>query len=711
MYGRQHAAGFLAFTSAAFFALVVSAAENDWPNSASWPAWADVSDGESQVEPVDDREARRWERWLVPLPKRTRWAGKVVLPASAVAVRLRAAATGVEQTARDELVALIGEKAGGQQPSDPFTILIGVFDAQGTIDGVAMPGAESLRGLKNDDQAYLITPLGTRGLAVAGLTERGVYYGVKTLQQLIEPGVVHGNVTLPVVAVLDWPDLAERGFWEFQDLEAPATIQYMADRKLNLIEVRTVREFDEAGKATLAVDVKNLQEARLRAVNWIPFISHLNNLGDRTDIYKHYPHLEGQGSRARNPRHPHLVVPCASHPQFAHVLAEMLMSADAQGAADVNIFLSELEGQQCECDKCKGTSQFVWEAKASVRAWQIARKTCPQLRLRILLSQGSYDVNDQVLAAVPEPEIGITYYSGSTTYTAAREPMIYPLMEAFLKQGRWLGVYPTLTASYRLACPWSGPQFMKYRMTEYVDKGLACMCGFAPPDYRFCDFNLTAAAEWSWNSHGRSEHEFAAAWATRRGLTDPEKAADWAVMLGPVGWDVYGSGVPHPYFFSRAAAIVKGRHTPVLGESMFRYFPTIEHMDDNLAVCAKALKLAEQLNDPTLIAETRVIEGYVRMIKSIYLIANTVAGKKELDNAETASVQATFDELCSAMQQTTEAIDAWNGVVAANCDIEKANKAKIGPVAVTRQTVADIAEALAPFGIEATQGGRAASQM
>ena len=31
---------------------------------------------------------------------------------------------------------------------------------------------------------------------------------MKSLQQLIEPGVVQGKVTLPIVAVLDWPDLA-----------------------------------------------------------------------------------------------------------------------------------------------------------------------------------------------------------------------------------------------------------------------------------------------------------------------------------------------------------------------------------------------------------------------------------------------------------------------------------------------------------------------
>ncbi len=706
---RRHVSIFFVITSAAFFALVARAAEPDWPNNVSWPAWATAGNTASQVQAVSDREAQEWLRWVIPLPKQVRLTGKLALPAADVAVRLRTDATDVERTARDELVGLITKKTGTKKTgtknmdtkklAGSFPILIGVCDAQGMIDGTAVPGAAKLRGLKNDDQAYVIAPLATRGLAVAGLTEQGVYHGVKTLQQLLELGLSRAEVTLPIVAVLDWPDLAERGQWEFQSAEA-RNVQYLADRKMNLLEVRTVRAFDENGRGLLEVDRKSQRTARLHAVKWIPFISHLNNLGARTDIYKLYPQLEGKGPHAHHPQHPHLVVPCASHPQFAQVLAEMLVSAADQGATDVSIFLSELGKQRCECDKCKGTSQYVLEAKACVKAWQIARKTRPQLRLRILLSQGSYDVNDQVMAAVPQPEVGITYYSGSTTYTASRDPMIYPLMTDFAKQGRWLGVYPQLTASWRLACPWSGPQFIKFRMTEYVDKGLVCMCGFAPPDNRFFDFNLTAAAEWSWNAHGRSEREFAAAWATRRGLADPDKAADWAIMLGAVGWDVYGSNVPGSRFLGSTAAMVRKRRQPQLGKGMFRYFPTVKHMDDDLAVCKKALELAEQLNDPALIAETRTIQGYVRMIKSIYLIANTVAGKKQLDDAQTKSLQVAFDELQSAMQQTVGSLRAWNKTVAPDCDIEKANR---GPASVTEQTVADIGKALAPLGIKETR--------
>jgi hypothetical protein len=45
-----------------------------------------------------------------------------------------------------------------------------------------------------------------------------------------------------------------------------------------------------------------------------------------------------------------------------------------------------------------------------------------------------------------------------------------------------------------------------------------------------------------WNAKGRSEREFALAWATRKGLENPEEIACWMEMMGPVSWNVYGSG-------------------------------------------------------------------------------------------------------------------------------------------------------------------------
>jgi hypothetical protein len=108
-------------------------------------------------------------------------------------------------------------------------------------------------------------------------------------------------------------------------------------------------------------------------------------------------------------------------------------------------------------------------------------------------------------------------------------------------------------------------------MQEFVDKKLKCLCGYATPNNRFYAFNVMAAAEWSWNAHGRSEREFASAWATRRRIADADKAAEWALMIGQVGWDVYGSEIPYPWFWRMGDVFAK-RKALQLGTGMLRYF-------------------------------------------------------------------------------------------------------------------------------------------
>ena len=666
-----------------------------WPEGAPWPAWAAPGTKGSEVETLTADEAERWLRWLIPLPKRVRVQGKLTLDAEDLAFRLRNGATDVEQSAVAELGAFVAEKTKTPVFRNRFRVLVGVVDEQQRIDGTWVPGARYLADLPNADQAYVITPLPHRGIAVAALTERGVYHGVKTLQQLIEAHAAEGTVTLPMAAILDWPDLAERGEWGGS---ANRDIAYLADRKMNLIEAHTSLTLDEDGRGVASLDAEKQNDARLRAVKWVPIITHLDQLG-RTGVYERYPELKGKGKKAQSSWGAHVFAACFSQPRTAQILADWFSSlAATKGVSDVCVWLSEGH-VQCGCPKCKEKGQYFLEAEACVRAWRLARKRHPHVRLRILLTQGSYATNDKVLAAVADaPGVGVTYYDGGRTYDSSRDPMIYPLLEDFARQGRWLGCYPQLTASWRIVCPWSGPQFIKARMTEFVDKGLMCLCGYATPDNRFYDFNVTAAAEWSWNAHGRTPHDFALAWATRRRLSDPEKAADWAVTLGPVGWDVYGSRIPYSAFFGGAARLVRSRATPTLGDGMFRYFPTVEHIDADLSVCNRAMTLAQELKQPDLIAETAVLRGYVRTVRAIYAIADAVAGKQKPDAAKTKGLQALFDELADAGLEVTGGLDLWHDTVAPDCGVSRF----YDTINVTHETVSAIAKALAPFGIKDT---------
>jgi hypothetical protein len=237
--------------------------------------------------------------------------------------------------------------------------------------------------------------------------------------------------------------------------------------------------------------------------------------------------------------------------------------------------------------------------------------------------------------------------------------MIYRLLENSAAQGRWLACTPQLTPSYLVYCPWSAPQFIKARMSEFVSKRLQCLCGYVLPTNRVYDFNVNAAAEWSWNANGRSERDFALAWAMRQDVSDPEKAADWAVALGEVGWDVYGAGVPFEWALDRTGVTFKQGQPPRLGDGIFKYFPTREHFDRNLAVCNRAMRWAEELHAPAMIEETRVIRGLTQMLKGLYVIADLASVKQKLtDNQreQAADALALADAGC---RDAREGVLAW----------------------------------------------------
>jgi len=87
-----------------------------------------------------------------------------------------------------------------------------------------------------------------RGLVCSSLTDTGTYYAAKTLQQLLAPTLKgkgpEATAGLPVVKVVDWPDLAERGEWGGS---AVPDLEWMAAGKLNLIELHATLSLDEAG--------------------------------------------------------------------------------------------------------------------------------------------------------------------------------------------------------------------------------------------------------------------------------------------------------------------------------------------------------------------------------------------------------------------------------------------------------------------------------
>ena len=638
---------------------------------------------------VSREQEAQWRRWLIPLPKQIEIEAAVTLPASDVGLRLRSGAGDVERTGHEELVALFKDKAGAEPKGDAFEILMGVCGDDGKLDRAAIAEAARLRKVANPEQAYVIQPVGERRLVLSALNERGLYYAAQTLRQLLESKFADSRVTIPLARVLDWPDLAERGEWGGS---ANRDIAWLASHKMNLVETHISLSVGDDGRGHAQADTKMIELGRRRALKVVPVITHLDQL-DRQGVYNAFPELKGKGKSARGYL-PTITAPCFAQPKMADIITDWMRDiARQKGVTDVCAWLSE-HHVHCSCDDCKQHDQYALEARALVRAWETARQEHPELRLRILLTQGSFSTNDKVLAEAP-PEVGITYYDGGRTYNSSRDPMIYPLLEDYAATGRWLGCYPQLTASWRIVCPWSGPQFIKYRLTEFVQKKLKCLCGYATPDNRLYDFNITAAAEWSWSSQGRDEREFAAAYATRKGIKDVDGAADWAVMLGPVAWDVYGSRIPFNQFFGQAAAMVTQARKPKLGEGMFRYFPTLEHIDHDVAVCEKALAIAKRLDYPPYLAETKVVRGYVHMVREIYRIAEQLSSKRVSTYDDRVKLQQACGRLNVAALETTQALKQWQHLATGGAGSTRFRDT----VSVTEKTALGIADSLARFGV------------
>jgi len=587
------------------------------------------------VEKLSTEEAARWSRQLLPLPRQLELTGRVVVRAEAVRIALPEPPTELDRCAAEELVGRIGTT-----PADgpgEFTVRLERADD------------ESLRGLRNADQAYRIEPdlqgEGCVGLTCTALTEAGTYYAVQTLKQLLGEPQAAGRVSLPVCRIVDWPDLEERGEWGGSVLE---DLERMAAHKFNLAEVHATLTVDAGGVGHAEMKPELMERARKHAVRIVPIIHHLEQL-QGTGMFEAFPQLKATGV-------PNSI--CFAQPELVTLLSQWLAELGRiDGVFDVMIWLSE-EGQGCQCAECARDDRFVNETRACLAAWEQAKGKCPGLGLRLLLTQASHGSNDKVLAAVPEG-VKVSYYDGGRTYNTSRKPMIYPLLEEYAQGGRWLGVYPTLGANWLTVGPFSNPEFVHARLTEFVDKGLSCLVGYVIPANWLYPVNVEGAAEWSWNAHGRSPREFTLAYADRHGLPG-EPLADWVETLGPVSWDVYGSNFPFlQYYLRNIEKVADGTAGYALGTSMFGEFTEPAQFERDLAICDGALKLAEATGHPLPVVETRIVRAYVEMLQAVWESGALIQGRAELPEADRAAAGKWFTQFLGAASSIATLYPEW----------------------------------------------------
>jgi hypothetical protein len=92
----------------------------------------------------------------------------------------------------------------------------------------------------------------------------------------------------------------------------------------------------------------------------------------------------------------------------------------------------------------------------------------------------------------------------------------------------------------RTYVPFTSPQFVHFRIKEFVDKKLSSVSLFVPPSPWHYEFNMMAAAEWSWNINGRTPEEFARAYAVAKGINEGD-FVQWVIKIGQANWDLAAS--------------------------------------------------------------------------------------------------------------------------------------------------------------------------
>jgi hexosaminidase len=138
---------------------------------------------------------------ILPAPQQLTY-GTGSLPLANLPIRLATTATQEDHFAAQTLAACITQATGIPAPILPIPGEPSItLDRTGATDPLPVPGETAGQDSR---EAYTLQ-VTTRGAEVKARSTAGIYYGVQTLCQMIENGV------LPEVQVTDWPAMAYRG--------------------------------------------------------------------------------------------------------------------------------------------------------------------------------------------------------------------------------------------------------------------------------------------------------------------------------------------------------------------------------------------------------------------------------------------------------------------------------------------------------------------
>ena len=610
------------------------------------------------IEPISPEAAQEWIRHTVPLPKEIVITGEAAVSGNAVAVVLDAGSDAlIEQAARELREALTGSPEPVEVSDPALTIRLQLGGENSTV----------LQGLRNATQAYrILADTGQMRLDLIGLSPQGVYYASKTVQQLIKGRRQGTQVMMPILTVTDWPDLADRGLW---GVDGARHVRWLSDRKMSCVEEIASVYVDAAGQTVAAVKDFNIPlhtDGPIYGVNPVPAIPHLERMASK-GVFEAYPELKGQGSNV------HPGAACYSNPGIFDILGGWIRGcAQLPGVTEVDVWMSENLGSQtgCQCSQCVTGNRDMLEFQAILNGWQRARQTHPNVRLRILTSEETADSNQQIVAALPS-DVTLWYYHSLNTYNTREVGIIPSYLQQAAAGGKRVGVVPNLSASViaGIINPFTGAHFVRYRMNEFVDKGLSALLGYPTPRVFYFNFNVEASAEWSWNAHGRSAYEFARSWAVRQGLANPELFAQWSEALGPVAWDVYGSAWPVDETRGSLTGVadqLKSGTLPALGAVLWGAYPkpwgdikTVAQLNGDVALADQAVTVANLMGVAQFQQESLVVQGYIRSLKALYELKQRVLPGGTIPPENHQAANQYFHLYVNGLAQARAAVVAW----------------------------------------------------
>jgi len=382
----------------------------------------------------------------------------------------------------------------------------------------------------------------SRGLILQGLSAEGVYWGMKTLKQLIR--FERGELTLPRVRIVDGADMEDRGLWCFG---APACasadreevlayhqrwVDWMSDHKLNLMNVVAFGEIGGAGFRSrkhpeFCCEHTANQEYLLkrlipygeeRGLRMVPAFTHSEHFGF---VVRKFPQLASAHSVRHHGEDAKIPVDFFRK-ETASVLLDLAEEVMALcNPRELCFWLAESR-LHCLPPHKQHKSQFLQEAEIYYGIVEKLRSAKPDLSVMMALTQGSFPENLALIRAMPK-DIKWIYYSGERfgTYNIRPRNPIHRDIVTAAREGYWVcHCLPLCGVPARPA--WLSR--LHANIGHAVAAGLRGLYTWSmtrPAD----EMATFVAAEQTWNSAGRSLDECLRAYAAAKGAADPDRQA------------------------------------------------------------------------------------------------------------------------------------------------------------------------------------------